>query len=308
MSEEWLKVKGFNNYEVSNTGKLRNIVTGLLLKLAIDRYGYYKIQLREKELNKYTTIHRLVAETFIPNPENKPQVNHIDGNKLNNYVSNLEWATPSENIKHSYLYKLNNNTNRVKITNIENGIVNTFSSVKSLAKWLNIYPSILVPMIKYSSINPVYGKFIIELLDESELEEKANTINFGKEIFVLDHMTGHMVSYKSILTAAYHTGIRSLSNINKVTVLTIIGYSFSFDKHKLSNITIEDKSKINEIRTEYYKKQYTGRNYKFLLYDYYSKEEFIFDNINEIFNFINNNIENRKFVTKTAICSALPKG
>lgn len=64
--------------------------------------GYPKIALSKDGRSRTYPIHRLVASTFIPNPENKPQVNHKDGNKKNNAVSNLEWATESENLLHSY--------------------------------------------------------------------------------------------------------------------------------------------------------------------------------------------------------------
>lgn len=75
---------------------------GKLLKPKIDRYGYETVVLTKDGIRKNYTIHKLVALAFIPNPENKKTVNHKDGNKLNNNVSNLEWATEKENQNHKW--------------------------------------------------------------------------------------------------------------------------------------------------------------------------------------------------------------
>lgn len=111
MTEEWRDIKGYEgSYQVSNLGRVRSL----------DRYipsrGYYRkgriIQpFDNKEYNntnlnldrktKTFCTHRLVAEVFIPNPDNKPCINHIDGNKRNNVVSNLEWVTHKENTQHA---------------------------------------------------------------------------------------------------------------------------------------------------------------------------------------------------------------
>lgn len=99
INEVWKEINDFSNYEVSNFGKIRNKKTLQELKYGLVR-GYPHIDLYSLKNRKNYYIHRLVAELFVPNPENKPQVNHIDGNKLNNNVNNLEWVTESENIIH----------------------------------------------------------------------------------------------------------------------------------------------------------------------------------------------------------------
>jgi len=100
---EWRKIEGFPNYSVSNYGEVRNDKTGRILTSTVSGVGYYDISLFDERGNKKRkTIHRLVAIAFLPNPENKQQVNHIDGNKLNNCLNNLEWATPHENNLHAY--------------------------------------------------------------------------------------------------------------------------------------------------------------------------------------------------------------
>ena len=92
------KIIGHENYSVSNLGEVKNDSTGRILKQANHSHGYKNIQIG-KGNTKY--IHRLVAGAFIPNPENKPEVNHKDGNKQNNNVDNLEWVTSSENKQHA---------------------------------------------------------------------------------------------------------------------------------------------------------------------------------------------------------------
>lgn len=95
----------YENYIVRNNGDVFSIprkgTKGGLLKPFITK-GYYRVSIWENGILKQKQIHRLVAETYLDNPENKPQVNHIDGNKLNNDVENLEWATAQENSQHSY--------------------------------------------------------------------------------------------------------------------------------------------------------------------------------------------------------------
>lgn len=95
---EWKTVSDCNGYEVSDSGTVRATKTGKNRKLLISATGYAVVRFA----NKNWPVHRLVAKAFVPNPENKPQVNHKDGNKANNSADNLEWVTAAENMRHSY--------------------------------------------------------------------------------------------------------------------------------------------------------------------------------------------------------------
>ena len=100
--EVWKEIEGYEGmYSVSTPGNVYSIRSGKLLKPNKDHGGYLYVSLFNHCKQKCAKIHRLVAEAFIKNPETKRTVNHIDGNKENNCVENLEWATHSENIIHA---------------------------------------------------------------------------------------------------------------------------------------------------------------------------------------------------------------
>lgn len=121
-----------NNYTISNTGTIKNIIRNTILKPTL-RKEYLGVSLCKSNVKKTYNVHRLVAITFIENPENKPQVNHLDGNKFNNNAWNLEWSTSSENIQHAYDNGLNKFSDYAilklkerfckKIIDVETGII-----------------------------------------------------------------------------------------------------------------------------------------------------------------------------------------
>lgn len=95
-------IEGYEGlYQVSEDGRVYSVRRGKCLSPCLDSYGYPMVVLCSNRVRKTTRIHRLVAQAFIPNPYDKPQVNHIDGDKTNNLVSNLEWVTSDENVLHA---------------------------------------------------------------------------------------------------------------------------------------------------------------------------------------------------------------
>lgn len=118
--EQWKDIEGYEGlYQVSNLGRIKciRVITGrdritkcknLILKPEITRTGYLRISL-QYGIKSRKLIHRLVAESFIPNPNNLPEVNHRIGDKADNRASNLEWVTKSSNIKHAFAIGLKSN-------------------------------------------------------------------------------------------------------------------------------------------------------------------------------------------------------
>ena len=150
---KWLPITGFPNYAVSDNGDVMNVITGNKLKPIHMSIGYSYVALCNDGRQHRTGIHRLVAQEFIPNPNGKPMVNHIDGDKANNHVDNLEWCTPSENMQHAYRTGLQKpiasqiqyslaraaEVRRKPVRNIDTGV--EYSSIAECAKAENLQHS-----------------------------------------------------------------------------------------------------------------------------------------------------------------------
>ena len=129
--ETFIKIDNFEKYEVSNLGKVRNIKSGIIIKPWLDKYGYLRHCLYGRDKRKILLLHRIIATAFIDNPKGKPCVNHIDENKLNNDLSNLEWCTVRENIIHGTRTKRAAEKHFKKVIQLDlnDNILNEFESM-----------------------------------------------------------------------------------------------------------------------------------------------------------------------------------
>ena len=135
--EQWQVITEFPNYSISNLGNVINTLTNKMMKLNI-KSGYYHIGLTNNNIRKTIKVHRLVAIAFIPNPENKPEVNHKDKNKLNNSILNLEWMTHKENMQHKsigLIYKSNKNRPVLRLNKITGEILEKYNSIEDSGIW-----------------------------------------------------------------------------------------------------------------------------------------------------------------------------
>ena len=175
--EVWKHLVNYENYEVSSFGKVRNKNTGRILKPGCHG-GYMSVGLSNVGKTKKTSsVHRLVALTFLNNPENKPQVNHKDKNRSNNNINNLEWATYKEQIDHrrkpaKEIYEYTGTRPVWRICSINNIKLEKYNSIKAAAKW--VFDNKLTKVKEFGNGNNIKTK-ICSVIRKGKTTGKNNT-------------------------------------------------------------------------------------------------------------------------------------
>ncbi len=274
---------------VSKDGTIKNMVTGCIYKQRISDKGYVRCKITlANGYNKDVTVHRMVAEAYLENPENKLQINHIDGNKLNNHVSNLEWSTPRENTIHAYENDLATTNVSVDMHDLKTNKTRRFRSLQYLSLILGVNLKLLISYIKFSPKYPFNNRYIITVNDENRL---LNSTNGGSRtrVYAYDIITNEHYNFTSIGSASYLLGIRSLSKISK-SFLESIGYVLNYIKPVVPNnnyqYTIDEMVKNRE---KYRSKPYVKKLHKVAAIDLLSNEKKVlyFNEKSEFINYIN---------------------
>lgn len=136
----WKNIRDFPNYDINNLGQIRNNKSGYIKKPSISKRGYSVVSLQNNWKQYLKTIHRLIAIAFIDNPYNKPEINHIDGDKTNYKLTNLEWCTTQENNIHMRKTGLHTSDGDKQVAQYDKNwnLIKIYKSVSAASRELNL--------------------------------------------------------------------------------------------------------------------------------------------------------------------------
>ena len=184
-------------YQVSNLGRFKNNSGKIMENYKINENGYIRVFI----YNKTYALHRLVALTFIENPTNREQVNHIDGNKLNNAVINLEWVNNSENQLHKFKIGLGNNfTRKIVQYDLKMNKIKDFDSIISASKELNIGKCNIQGVL--TNRNKSAGGFVFKYLEDKNHYDEVVLNNKGRKVVQYDLEMNKIHIFNSLIEAS----------------------------------------------------------------------------------------------------------
>jgi len=241
--EVWKDIDGYPNYQVSNLGRVKN--KQHILKQGISNRGYARVSLYNGIEVRHHSIHRLVALMYVLNPNKLPIVNHIDGTKLNNYASNLEWCTSKENVEHAFETGLRKDNNYVTIYDQQEDTITEFRSVHQAAKYLNISDEAVTVWKVRSEYTPIDGRYLIK--DINVRRPKDST-----PLYVYDHVADAYHTFINRMDFVLNTGLAPYTILERLKrykqdAYYIAGYTTSLKELKDINkvaTALEDRKKL----------------------------------------------------------------
>jgi len=194
MDEIWKGIEEFKGYKISDIGRVKSLKRGkiIIMKQRKDKNGYLVVNLSNNGKKKLMRVHRLVLLAFTPNPENKPTGNHIDADKENNKVYNLEWNTIFENNEHAIKMGLNNNNDRKVLMSKKDGApLLSFKCIKDAEKMFQIDSSAISKCCKnrkhFKTAGGYKWAYIMTNKDKlTKLKREVLARLQGKEIYVVN--------------------------------------------------------------------------------------------------------------------------
>jgi len=278
--EVWVDIKVAPNYKVSSYGRVKNKTTGLFIKPFVSNRGYLRVNL-SSPVNKKYTLHRLVGEYFISKDNDGLIINHIDGNKQNNHVSNLEWITHQENVKHAINNNLRSVGSEVTILDLKTNKVIEFKTLHRATTELGIPGDTFLLYKKKSEYSPIFGRYVVKTLKYNGLTKPKTDV----QIHVYDYLTGSWDTYNNINIFMLETGIAKTTidpKKSKVNCRYIAGYYVCVNADKPTEIPEVSKEQAKSDRVAYYSKPYKKATPKYYVYDYETGKEHYVKSIDDI--------------------------
>lgn len=180
------KINNFDRYYIDTDGNIYDTkYNDRKICQWVDNVGYYQCNLYKDKKRYFKRVHRLVAETFIDNPQNLPEVNHKDGNKLNNNIINLEWATNSDNTQHGYdnnLYRFKTRSYPVNVYDkITGKFITTYPSIRSMCADLGLNRKTVTMILNGVKITNNYD-YLFEYVEENQSTIENITMQNCEEV------------------------------------------------------------------------------------------------------------------------------
>jgi hypothetical protein len=237
VKEEWKTIKEYENYKISSLGRLKNIKLNKI-NVGCNHMGYVRIKLAKNNVTKSFLLHRIVAENFIPNPENKKEVNHL-GDKTDNRVCMLEWVTHKENTVHSAKYKTNVEKIPINLRCSKTNII--LESFERTLEAINFLKNIGITQYifyKYLDSDKVFKGYLIERKNKKKVIK--NFIN-EKWVYLKDSIYNEINIFPKYMVSNYG---RIKGHYNNILVNNCCN---DYESIKLINENITKSMKIHRI-------------------------------------------------------------